>query len=200
MAPSPASPPLRSTDALDARASASEGGPPPLLPKVALGDESAVKECVARYGRLVYALASRFLRDARDVEDACQDIFVAVWKNAAAFDPARGGETTFVALIARRRLIDRSRAPSTRPLPSVEELPDVSSSHLENYVDARTAVAALEECSEDQKRVIVLAAFQGLTHEEIARELDLPLGTVKSHYTRGIERIKRALKTHEARR
>jgi RNA polymerase sigma factor (sigma-70 family) len=187
---------LRSKDV-----SGADVGPSPLLPKVALGDEGAVKECVRRYGRLVYAIAARFLRDGRDVEDACQDIFVALWKNAGAFDAARGAEPTFVALIARRRLIDRGRARATRPLPADElgdDLPGASSAALEDYVDARTAVAALDECSEEQRKVILLAAFRGLTHEEIATELSIPLGTVKSHYTRGIERIKKALKTNEA--
>ena len=55
----------------------------------------------------------------------------------------------------------------------------------------------MKECNEDQRRVIVLAAVHGMTHEEIARELSLPLGTVKSHYTRGIERVKRALERRE---
>ena len=173
---------------------------PPLLPRVAAGDEGAVKECLQRYRRLVYSLAWRYLKEERDAEDACQDIFVALWKNAAAFDPARGSETTFVALVARRRLIDRSRAPGTRPLPALEEAPPPSGSALESYVDARSAVAALRECSEDQRRVILLSAFQGLTHEEIAAELQMPLGTVKSHYSRGIERVKRALRSNEVKR
>ena len=174
--------------------------PAPLLPRVAVGDDAAVKECLRRYGRLVHALAWRYLGSDGDVEDACQDIFVALWKSAAAFDPERGTEVTFVALVARRRLIDRSRTPGTRPLPAFEEAPPPSGSALETFVDAKNAVAALSQCSEDQRQVIKLAAFQGLTHEEIAQELAIPVGTVKSHYARGIDRLKRALRMNGVKR
>jgi len=167
--------------------------PPPLLPRVAEGDDEAVRACLARYGNLVYSLARRFLRDPSDVEDACQEIFVSLWRNAGAFDPARGSEVTFVAMIARRRLFDRTRSASTRPIPLLDREPITSSAAIEAHVDARNAADALRECSEPQRRVVVLAAVQGLTQEEIATELSLPLGTVKSHYFRGIERIRRAL-------
>jgi len=164
----------------------------PLLPRVARGDEGALRECLARYGGFVHAVARRFARDPRDLDDACQDIFVALWRSAGSFDPSRGEEATFVALVARRRLIDRNRTPGTRPLPSLDLPPDPSGTALETYVDARAAAAALEHCNEDQRRVILLSVH-GVTHEEIAKELSLPLGTVKSHYARGIERLKRAL-------
>lgn len=172
---------------------------PPLLPRVAAGDELAVRECLSRYGNLVFSIARRFSRDARDAEDACQDIFVALWRSAASYDPARAEEATFVALIARRRLIDRGRTPGTRAIPNALPEPGPSGTAMEAYVDARIAVAALEECSEAQRRVVMLAALHGFTHEEIARELSLPLGTVKSHYARGIERVKRALSAREER-
>ena len=172
--------------------------PPALLPRIALGDEAAFNECVRRYGRLVYAIARRYLREASDVEDACQEIFLALWRSAGAFDEARGTEATFIALVARRRLIDRQSTPGTRPLPNVDAEPAVASSALERYVDARAAAAALSACNEEQKRVIMMAAFQGLTHDEISKELAIPLGTVKSHYARGIDRVKRALIQGEA--
>lgn len=173
-------------------------GPAPVLPRIAQGDDGAVKECLRRYGRLVYAIARRFLREERDVEDACQDIFVALWRSAHAFDPSRGTEPTFVALVARRRLVDRQRTTGTRPLPNVEP-PVEPTTSAETYVDARIAIAALDDCSEEQKRVVLLAAFHGMTHEEIATELSIPLGTVKSHYSRAIQRVKRALSAGEDR-
>ena len=173
----------------------------PVLPRVASGDNAAVRECVSRYGKLVWSLALRFTRDARDAEDACQDIFVALWRNAASFDPSRASEVTFVAMIARRRLIDRQRAPGTRPLPTIgEEEPRTSATQAESYVDGRIAAAALSLCSEPQRRVVMMSALNGLTHEEISRELSMPLGTVKSHYARGIERVKKALSKNEGSR
>ena len=171
--------------------------PPPVLPRVAVGDELAVRECLQRYGNLVYAIARRFLRNADDVDDACQDIFVALWRSAAMFDPARGTEAVFVTFVARRRLLDRLRTVGTRALPLTDASNEVSSKSIESHVDAKLALAALEGCHEDQKRVIVLSACHGLSHDEISRELAMPLGTVKSHYARGIEKVKRALSTNE---
>lgn len=163
----------------------------PLLPRVATGDTLAVRECLQRYGGLVGSLSRRYLKSAADVEEACQDIFVALWKNARSFDPDRGSEATFVAMIARRRLIDRLRGQRAVPEVNASDL-TVSADAVERYVDARAAARGLAQCSDGQRDVIVLASH-GLTHSEIADELALPLGTVKSHYTRGIELIKRAL-------
>ena len=171
--------------------------PEPLLPAVAKGDVDAVRACLRRYGDLVYAIVRRFLHDASDIDDACQDVFVALWKGAASYDPARSDEATFVAMIARRRVVDRHRTPGTRRLPTVESAPAATGGALEAYVDARSALSAMAECNESQRHVIVLAAVHGCTHEEIARELALPLGTVKSHYARGIARVKRALEGRE---
>ena len=173
-----------------------------LLPRIALGEDAAFRECLATYGRLVYGIARRFLRDGRDVEEAVQDIFIALWRSAASFDPERGMEATFIAMIARRRLVDRQRTAGLRPLPlnDTGDTPDAPvPATMESYVDARFAASALEGLSEDQRRVILLAALQGMTHEEISRELAIPLGTVKSHYARGIERVKRALENEKTR-
>jgi len=172
--------------------------PAPLLPAVARGEVDAVRACLRRYGDLVYAIVRRFLRDPGDIDDACQEVFVALWKGAASYDPSRSDEATFVAMIARRRVVDRHRTPGTRPLPMAEGGPSPTGSALESYVDARNAISAMAECNESQRRVIMLAAVHGCTHQEIARELALPLGTVKSHYARGIERVKRALEGREA--
>lgn len=168
-----------------------------VLQRVALGEESAFRECISTYGKLVYGIARKFLRDGRDVEEASQDIFIALWKSAAAFDPERGSEATFIAMIARRRIVDRQRAARAR-LTTVanddEGTPDLPvPATMESYVDAKLAANALAELGEDQRKVILLAAMQGMTHDEISKELNIPLGTVKSHYARGIERVKRAL-------
>lgn len=170
---------------------------PALLPRIALGDAAAVGECLERYGRLVYAFARRYSRDESDIEDACQEIFLALWKNAAAYDPSRAEESTFVALVAKRRLIDRQRAPATRSLPVVDPDLEVRGAQLEAHLDAKNAVAALASCSAEQRKVILLSVMEGLTYEEISRELAMPVGTVKSHYSRGIERVKRALASSE---
>jgi len=82
---------------------------PSLLTKVAAGEQSAVTLCVKEYGPLVWSLALRYHRDRHEAEDAVQEAFIDVWKSAHRFDPAVASEKTFVAMIARRRIIDRLR-------------------------------------------------------------------------------------------
>ena len=84
----------------------------PLLPRIAAGDERAVRECVGRYASLVWSLARRWSVDALDAEDAVQEVFVDLWRTAARFDATRASEAGWVAMVARRRLIDRSRTTS----------------------------------------------------------------------------------------
>ena len=168
-----------------------------VLPRIAAGDPAAVPDCITRYGGLVWALARRFLGNAADAEDAVQDVFIELWKNAARYDPSRASEPTYVTMIARRRLIDRKRKagriPAPQPLP--EEPPGVPSrtDRVEIEDDAARAAAVLDELREDERRVIQMAVYQGLTHEEIAAATGLPVGTVKTHIRRGLIRVRERL-------
>ncbi|MBX9623103.1 MAG: sigma-70 family RNA polymerase sigma factor, partial [Gemmataceae bacterium] len=89
----------------------------PVLPRVAVGDPAAVRECIARYGPLVWGLARRLVPNPADAEDAAQDVFISLWQSAGRYDPAQAAEVTFVAMIARRRLIDRRRRARRHPPP-----------------------------------------------------------------------------------
>ena len=82
---------------------------PPILPRVAAGEPTALAECMERYGGLVWSIALRLTGSRADAEDAIQEIFIDLWKSAARFDGAVASEKAFVAMIARRRLIDRRR-------------------------------------------------------------------------------------------
>lgn len=171
---------------------------PDTLPRVALGDRSAVAECIDRHGALVWALARRFCPNASDAEDLVQDVFIALWKNAPRFDPSLASEATFVAMITRRRLIDGRRRLRARPEPG--PLPDeVASAALdaapraELADEARRAAEALGELPDDQRRVLTLATRDGLTYDQIARATGRPLGTVKTLARRGLIRLRQRL-------
>jgi RNA polymerase sigma-70 factor (ECF subfamily) len=169
-----------------------------LLRRIAQGDRTAVRECVELHGGLVLALARRLCLDPSDAEDAVQEIFIDLWASAARFDPALSSESTFVVMIARRRLIDRRRRilrrPGLAPLP--EALASSEPSAFE-AVDARDeaeqATRALDQLRPDQRRVLVLSIFDGLTYDQIARKTSLPLGTVKTHARRGLIRLRELL-------
>lgn len=166
----------------------------PLLPRIAAGDERAVRDCVARYGALVWSLARRWSPDSSDAEDAVQEIFIDLWRTAARYDVSRTSEAGWVAMIARRRLIDRARR--RERLPALESIPDDFDVASENERDldrewrADQARAVLRELPPAQRRMLELSLLHGRTHDEIARETETPLGTVKSHIRRGLQRAR----------
>jgi RNA polymerase sigma-70 factor (ECF subfamily) len=167
--------------------------PTPVLPRVARGEAAAIRECLARYGGLVISMARRLVPN--DAEDAVQEAFVDVWRSAERFDPALGSEATFVAMVARRRLIDRVRRASVRREAPVAELPTAPdlSPHPDRVAEASIAAQALRKLRPEQKTVLMLSIYGGLSNEEIAKKTGMPLGTVKSHARRGLASIRAAL-------
>jgi RNA polymerase sigma-70 factor (ECF subfamily) len=152
---------------------------------------------MATYGGLVWSLARRQLRSHADAEDAVQEIFIDVWRNAARFDPAVASESTFIAMIARRRLIDRfrkrSREVDTSALPEELLTADPLEDRAEIVEEAQRVREHMQRLRPDERRVLELSGLHGLSHAKIAEVTDLPLGTVKTHARRGLERLKRML-------
>lgn len=176
--------------------------PEPLLPRVARGDADAVKACIDRFGPLVWSLARRMLSDRDLAEDVVQEIFIDLWRSAGRYEPSRAAETSFVATIARRRLIDaRRRIGRALPTQPVEEtaLPseDAGLRGVEIGDEAARARAALARLRPEERRVLQLSIHDGWTHTQIAERTKLPLGTVKSHIRRGLERVTRMLAAPE---
>ncbi len=165
-----------------------------LLPRIANGDRSAIRDFIARYGGLVWSLARRAA--PRDAEDAVQEIFLDLWKSAPRFDPREGAEITFVATIARRRLVDRRRQLGRRPAtePLAEARGAISSSvPPELGAEAALAARALDQLRPEQRQVLILTTCHGLSHEEVATYTGMPLGTVKAHARRGLLRVREVL-------
>jgi RNA polymerase sigma-70 factor (ECF subfamily) len=173
-----------------------------LLKRVAAGEPGAVNETLDRYGGLVWSLARRMCSNATEAEDAAQEIFVEVWKSAARYDETMGGEATFIATIARRRLIDRirkkGREPAMAPVMPNDaqggpQGQDAPGRRAELDDDAAAAARLLAELPPDQQKVIRMSIQSGMSHERIAQATGLPLGTVKTHIRRGLRRVRDAL-------
>ena len=169
-----------------------------ILQRIANGDKNAVQDCLNVYGGLIWSLARRMSPNTDDAEDAVQEIFIDIWKNAARFDSAQSSETTFVAMIARRRLIDRLRYSNRRI--SADSLEDVvtepanrSDVDLQISVEAKEAAQALETLRPEQRQVLQLSIIQGLSHQEISQAMGMPLGTVKTHARRGLMQVREFL-------
>ncbi len=100
---------------------------PSMLQRIASGDAAAVRECIDQYGPLVWSIARRLSRTPSDAEDATQEIFLDIWRSAGRFDASQGSDKVFLAMIARRRLIDRLRKTSAEPpMDPVEALETVA--------------------------------------------------------------------------
>lgn len=169
-----------------------------ILNRIAAGDSSAVDECLDTYGGLVWSLARRLMRDQDDAEDAVQEVFLDIWKNAGRFDENQASETTFIAMIARRRIIDKIRYSARRI--SAESLDDVllepfnrADREMQVSVEANEAAKALQTLRPEQQQVLRLSIVQGMSHQEISEATGMPLGTVKTHARRGLLQVREAL-------
>lgn len=176
---------------------------PLLLPRVAAGDANAVQECLDRFGPLVWSLVRGSISDPGLAEDVVQEVFIDLWRSAGRYDESRSSESTFVATIARRRVIDQRRKQGRRPAHEVlederEGEPDTGLVSVETADEAAQAMQALEVLRPDQRRVLKLAILQGMTHQEISTSIGMPLGTVKSHVRRGLDRVSTALRAARA--
>jgi len=161
-------------------------------------DEAALAALYDRYGGLVYSVAARVLNDAPAAEEILQDIFLHLWGAASRFDPARGSLAGWLVVTARNRSIDRlrRRTPESTAdtLPQDVALPfnledSVLRGHLLNKV-----CGAMERLPKEQRGLVDLAFFEGLTHSEIAARTGEPLGTVKSRLRAAIAWLKKELR------
>jgi RNA polymerase sigma factor (sigma-70 family) len=171
---------------------------PTLLERIARGDPEAVSQLIDRYEGLVHSIArGRLGADAS--EDLVQEVFISLWKSAHLYDPSLSSESTYITTVARRRMIDfRRKIGRGREAEEVEEslpaeVPEFDP--VETADEARAARAAMDRLKPDQREVLRLAIVEGLTHNEIAERTSLPLGTVKSHARRGLERVRQLMES-----
>ena len=179
-----------------------------LVSRAAGGDERALGELYDRYGAMAYSLACAVVGEHADAEEVVAEAFAQVWRSATGFDPARGSVAAWIATICRTRALDlvRSRKRRARVVeeaavvsdegeslvfaPSIEST-DRSAELTETSAIVRKSLADLPP---EQRRVIELAYFGGLSQSEIAEQLSQPLGTVKTRMRSGMEKLRQALR------
>jgi RNA polymerase sigma-70 factor (ECF subfamily) len=184
-----------------------------LVARVAYGDEDAFMTLYDRHAGALFGTTIRFLRDRESAAEVLQDVFVAVWQRAQQYDAASGSVFGWLVGIARNRAIDRLRSEARRPRPirvwtDDPEAPDAvdlldwagrraaapAASDPEVEVDRRwtrsIVQTTLAEMPREERQVVVLAYDHSLTQSEIAAELGLPIGTVKSRTRRALARLR----------
>jgi len=165
---------------------------PVLATQFASGDPDAIRGIYQRYGGLVYSVAYKVLGDAGLAEDATQQTFVQAWRAAHTYDPSRSIDA-WLATIARRVAIDvyrrERRHRGAEPIDDADPALVTSPPSVEQLSDVWEVRKALETLPEQERRLVRLHHYGGLTQAEIASELDLPLGTVKSRIFRAHRRL-----------
>ena len=168
-----------------------------LLERVARGDQGAVGELYDLHSHLLFGLLVRILKERGEAEEVLQEVFVQAWTRAHTYEPSRGTPAGWLCGIARNRAIDRLRARvrGARTLEGVEAppppaTPEALASTSERKRDVHLALDTLPH---EQRELIERAYFSGATQSEMAADLGLPLGTVKTRVRAGLQTLRRIL-------
>jgi RNA polymerase sigma-70 factor, ECF subfamily len=179
-----------------------------LLRLMARSNPEALSELYDRYNRLIYGLSLQATGEQASAEEVTQDTFLRAWENAGAYQSEKGKVSTWLASIARNRSIDllrRKQARRENSQVSLDELPAFAltdDENVEKKVDRlsiqRRVRQVLAQLPADQRETLALAYFRGMTHEQIAKALDQPLGTVKTRIRLGMQKLRQFLQEEMA--
>jgi RNA polymerase sigma factor (sigma-70 family) len=172
-----------------------------LVARVTEGDSGALEAIYARYGRACYGLARRILVDEQLAQDAVQEVFLTVWKDASRFDASRGGFSTWLLSMTHHKAVDSVRREENlrkrRTTAEGLELREDDGPRVEDEVWSRLRRGRVREAlatlPEPQREALTLAYFGGYTQREIAGLTSTPLGTVKTRMLAGMRRMKDSL-------
>ncbi len=175
---------------------------------IGAGNESGLEAIYDRYAKRIYSLAMSVLKDEGLAEDAVQEVFSNIWQKAGSYRPEMSAPGTWIMSVAHHKIVDfyRSRRRTTdhTAQPEMEtllRLPDQKLSveqEVERSFNARLVRAAMLELPEEQSQPLYLSAWHGYSQSEIAKMLDIPLGTVKTRMRLGMQKLKAALEEYVA--
>ena len=164
-----------------------------LVQAMATGDRSALAKIYARHAGALLGLAIRIVRERKEAEDLLHDVFLEAWRCAKDFDPKRGRVRTWLAIRMRSRALDHqksARVSRNAGDAGLEVVPDETEKASPDHGRVRAALAAL---GTDQRRVVELAYFEGLSCSEIAAKIACPIGTVKSRLAAGLNKLREGI-------
>ena len=157
-------------------------------------DAAAFEQLYDGYHRLVYGIALRILGDAAGAEDVTQAVFLKLWSSPGLF--AKGNFGAWIARVARNRALDVVRSRAVRAeseMPEAMPVDDALEDTAFANIDADHVRKALAQLPDEQRKAIELGFFGGVTHEEIARRTETPLGTVKTRIRAGLRKLRSSL-------
>lgn len=170
-----------------------------LVQRIGQRDQAALVELHERHQQLVYSMAMQVLRNPATAEEVTQDVFFQVWRWPERWDEARGRFTSWLLTVTRYTAIDRLRHEHRQPPLSEDSLDHLAdflgrNAHFEEaqHDNGRLLRALIKDLPSEQRDLILMAFFRSMTHTEIADQLALPLGTVKSRIRLGLQKLKEA--------
>jgi RNA polymerase sigma-70 factor (ECF subfamily) len=172
-----------------------------LVQRLKRRDPNAMMELYDRYGRLIFSIIFRAVNDTGVAEDITQETFLRVWNRIGSFDETKGQFERWLVTVARNRAFDHLRSIRNAPAISSVSLTDLERSglyavdpgHADQVVSAEAVRDALNRLSPDQREVIELTHFEGMTQTEIAGKLNKPLGTVKGLVRSALKSLRSAV-------
>ena len=172
-----------------------------LIRRMCDADETASGALYDRWARSLYSLVFHLLKDADEAEDVVEETFWQAWRKASSYEPSRGAVSTWLLTIGRRRALDRLRAKSRRREESTQSgvLADIASpasdplQMVESSERRSNVLTALRELPAEQREVLELGYFQGLSQSEIADTTGQPLGTVKTRMRLAMQKLREPL-------
>ena len=159
----------------------------------AAGDAASLGELSDRHAGRMKSLALRIVRAPEEAEDVVQETFVQAWRQADRFDARRGTVLAWLSIMVRSRSLDRWRRKTTRRETAIAEAHELEARTATNDMSTWAAKGALSDLPKDQRELLELAYWQGLSQTEIAERLSLPLGTVKTRMRTGLKKLREML-------
>lgn len=167
-----------------------------LLPRIACGDRDALKSLYGRISPHLFGILMRMVRRRDVAEDVLHDVFVTVWHKAHQFDARRGNAQAWLTAMTRRKAIDRLRRAAREMVGVHEDVATIEPEGMVTWTDTNLCLAVrrgLGTLKPEFNRALELCYEYGLTHEEVAREMKVPLGTAKSWVRRGLAELRECL-------
>ncbi|MFT3694472.1 MAG: sigma-70 family RNA polymerase sigma factor [Kofleriaceae bacterium] len=161
-----------------------------LVSAMAAGDRKALATLYARHAPLLLGLAIRIVRERREAEDLLHDVFLEAWRSAKDFDPKRGRVRTWLAIRMRSRCLDHQKSARVSRNAGDAGLEVVPDEREKASPDHRRVREVLGTLGDEQREVVQLAYFEGLSCSEIAAKIAKPIGTVKSRLAAGLTKLR----------
>jgi len=172
-----------------------------LVAAAARGDRDALAELYDRHGGVMLGLGLRILGDRGEAEELLHDVFLEAWKRAGDYDPSRGSVRAWLLLRMRSRSLDRVKSAARSRTAAVGEKVEAAAGSepatAGEQADAQRVHGALAELPEEQRRVLELGYFSGLSCSEMAESLGVPIGTVKSRLHAALKKLRATFRVDE---